>query len=201
MAEPDPLDLYDFTFRNEVLRGVSNRPHWPEGASGLTLGPGYDIGHRTTAEVEVFLKDELGVSDGPGLAAFVAGAGLSGDAAGDYFAAHRAILDTLAITEDQEKTIFRALVPDYEARVRRVLTARIPPADWNALDDDQKCMLFDYEYNVGLRKFPSFTAAVLAKDWTRARKECVRKGLEGTRRERETFAFLDALGVDGPRLA
>jgi hypothetical protein len=192
--------LYDFTYRNEVQAGRSNRPHWPGGASGLTLGPGYDIGHRTEAEVLAFLGGELGCA-GAGLTCFAAGAGLTGDDAEAYLDSNRALLDALDITTEQEEAIFALIAPKYEDGVKRILARRVSPVSWDDLDDDQKSLLFDYHYNVGLSKFPRFTAAVLARDWAAARAQSVRGGLEGTRRERETFAFLDRLIGSGTRLA
>lgn len=45
-----------FIERHEEMRGVSNRLHWPGGASGVTLGPGYDMRDRSQAEVEKKLR-------------------------------------------------------------------------------------------------------------------------------------------------
>ena len=189
----------DFTFRNEVQAGRSSRPHWPGGRSGLTLGPGYDIGDRAAYEVVRFLTEEIGATDGPGLRCFADAAGLKGDDARVYAEANRAALDALSITREQEERIFCALAPGYEYRVQRFLDRHHPGTALADLDDDQKCILFDYAYNVGLEKFPKFAAAVLARDWVAARAESRRGGLEGTRRERETYAFLDRQigGADG----
>ena len=194
MPTPDYLKLYGFTYSNEVQAGVSNRPHWPGGQSGLTLGPGYDIGSRNKDDVFFFLNGELGVPE-PGVSAFAGGSGLTGESARRYLFDRRADLDRLQLSPEQEEQIFLRLVPEYEKRAQRALRQIRPGVTWDSLDDDQKCLLFDYEYNVGLAKFPRFVAAVLAKDWTEARRQGVRKGLEGKRRERETFAYLDRLGT------
>jgi hypothetical protein len=193
MANPY-RELYDFTYRNEVQAGRSNRPHWPGGKSGLTLGPGYDIGDRSRAEVEVFLAP-LGFAEA-GTASFAGGAGLTGTAARDYLYDNRATLDMFVLSEEQEEAIFAALAPSYEEGVKSFLKRRHPEVEWKALDPNQKALLFDYQYNVGLSKFPKFTAAVIARDWATARIESPRDGLEGTRREKETFAFLDRLAGD-----
>ena len=192
MPEPDYWTLYNFTYRNEVQEDVSNRPYWPGGNSGLTLGPGYDIGSRSLDDVRRFLRDELGLSEAA-VNAFAGGAGLQGEAARQYLHDHRADLDLIRIDRAQEQKIFCLLAPEYEARAQRVLRNTHPDAAWDALDDHQKCLLFDYEYNVGLSRFPQFVNAVLARDWTEARRQCIRKGLEGKRRETETFALLEGL--------
>jgi len=108
MANPY-VDLYQFTFRNEIQPGRSNRPHWPGGASGLTIGPGYDIGGRTEAEVmKRFLGDALGET-GEAAACFAAGAGLRALAAHSYLVDNREALDALVISEAQEEAISVAL--------------------------------------------------------------------------------------------
>jgi len=197
MPAPDYLKLYSFTYSNEVQEGVSNRPHWPGGESGLTLGPGYDIGSRNSDDVFFFLNGQLGVPE-PAARAFADGSGLTGESARRYLLEHRADLNQLQLSPEQEGQVFLQLVPEYEKRAQRALRQTHPEVIWDSLDDDQKCLLFDYEYNVGLAKFPHFVAAVLARDWAEARRQGVRKGLEGKRREKETFAFLERLGTAAP---
>lgn len=36
----------------EARRGINKRPHWPGGASGVTIGCGYDLGYHTRAEFQ-----------------------------------------------------------------------------------------------------------------------------------------------------
>ena len=146
---------------------------------------------------------EIGVDDSDGLRCFAGGAGRKGEAAKNYADANAGVLHTLSITTAQEEAIFCALAPDYEKRVQRFLDGRHQGRMLADLDDNQKCMLFDFAYNVGLEKFPKFAAAVLEHDWPTARAESRRGGLEGTRRERETYAFLDQMiaGDTGTRLA
>jgi hypothetical protein len=194
MSTPDYLKLYGFTYSNEVLVGISNRPHWPGGDSGLTLGPGYNIGSRRKEDVIAFLRDELGLPEAA-VSVFADGSGLTGEDARRYLSDHSGELDLLQLSPAQEKQIFLLLAPEYEKRVRRVLRRSYPEMTWDSLDEHQKCLLFDYEYNVGLGKFPRFVAAFLAQDWAEARRQCIRKGLEGKRRETETFAYLDRLNV------
>lgn len=47
-----------FIFEREVgpFRTTTARLHWPGGASGVTLGPGYDMKDRSAASVTVDLQ-------------------------------------------------------------------------------------------------------------------------------------------------
>jgi hypothetical protein len=48
-----------FLYNREAQKGVSNKPHWPGGSSGVTLGPGYDLGHRTAAQIpQIRIKND-----------------------------------------------------------------------------------------------------------------------------------------------
>jgi len=40
-----------FIFTHEAMLGVTNHLHWPGGASGVTLGAGYDMKLRTSAAI------------------------------------------------------------------------------------------------------------------------------------------------------
>jgi GH24 family phage-related lysozyme (muramidase) len=55
-----------------------------------------------------------------------------------------------------------------ESVVRDYVTKNFPKYK---LDDEQVKMLIDYNYNVGLSKFPNFVKAVVTKDWDTAKKE------------------------------
>ncbi|EOC1289365.1 hypothetical protein ACI09O_003496 [Cronobacter muytjensii] len=46
---------FNFVFRHEAQANISNRLHWPRGKSGVTLGPGYDMGACTREEVKARL--------------------------------------------------------------------------------------------------------------------------------------------------
>ena len=39
-------------YQHEAQTGVSNHPYWPEGASGVTLGAGYDMKERDAATIK-----------------------------------------------------------------------------------------------------------------------------------------------------
>lgn len=88
------------------------RPHWPGGCSGVTIGPGYDMGLRTAAEVRVDLQ-AAGIPLGL-VFQLSAGARLRGEAAGTWAREHR----YLAITPAQSRALFARVYPEYVARAR-----------------------------------------------------------------------------------
>lgn len=185
---------YEFTFRNEAQQGVSTRPHWPGGKSGVTIGAGYDLGGKSAVQVKQRMLD-LGL-DSAAASRFAQGAGLKGKAAEQWAKANHDLL----ISEKQERGLYRAIVPHFEKRTQATLdhlaaTSRIPPSSFKDLDNDQRGLLFDYEYNGVLRKFPSFTKAVLSRDWAGAIKEHVRfsNGKPLGRRNDETLELLNQL--------
>ena len=47
--------LRRFIYNHEAQRGVSNHLYWPHGASGVTLGAGYDMRERSAASIEADL--------------------------------------------------------------------------------------------------------------------------------------------------
>ncbi|HVE82045.1 MAG TPA: glycoside hydrolase family protein [Myxococcales bacterium] len=118
----------DFLYRREALPGVSNRLHWPGGASGVTLGPGYDMKVRTKAEVEADLK-AIGVPDGTASKA-AGGAGKSGTGAKAFAAANKGLV---ALTSDQEKRLLKHVVPLYENAVRNAVTVKVTQHQFDAM--------------------------------------------------------------------
>lgn len=117
-----------FIERHEEQRGVSNHLHWPGGASGVTLGPGYDMRDRLRAEIEQKLRD-IGVNSG--IAARVsAGAGLRGEAARRFAEVNH---NLVSLTDDQQKHLLQVNLPGYEAIVRRGIHVYLTQNELNAL--------------------------------------------------------------------
>ncbi|MFT8723726.1 MAG: hypothetical protein ABF759_14325, partial [Acetobacter malorum] len=103
-----------FIERHEEMKGVSNRLHWPGGASGVTLGPGYDMRDRSRTEVEQKLRSIKVPSDLATKAA--AGAGLRGEAARKFARDNKNLVN---LTNDQQSRLLQVNLPSYEAIVRR----------------------------------------------------------------------------------
>jgi GH24 family phage-related lysozyme (muramidase) len=135
----------DFIYRKEARKGVSDKLHWPKGNSGVTLGPGYDMKHRTKEEVEA---DLLAIDVPPAVAkAAAAGAGLRGEEAKQFCADNK---ELLVLTEDQEKALLRDTVKDYEEHVRKYTKT--------ALTQDQFDAFVSLDYNIGEGNFKGSSA-------------------------------------------
>lgn len=167
------MSNYAFTYNQEIgHQGQSLVPHYPGGRSGVTIGPGYDMGHRSPQEIYFDLTN-AGID--PEMAyALIEAAHKTGPDAANWVAHHGGII----ITEEQQQALFeKVLVPEYEDRTKEQLMNFVAgnenftdmDADWENLSEKQKGILFDYVYNTGgLTHFPELTAAVLTEDWESA---------------------------------
>lgn len=164
------MSTYPFTYNQEIgHQGQSLVPHYPGGRSGVTIGPGYDMGHRSPQEI---YNDLTNAGIDPETAySLIDAAHKTGAEAGEWISQKGGII----ITEDQQKTLFEnVLVPEYEERTKAQLAefARShegfseTDTDWDHLSAKQREILFDYVYNTGsLSRFPELTAAVLDENW------------------------------------
>ena len=117
-----------FIERHEEQKGVSNHLHWPGGASGVTLGPGYDMRDRSRAEIEQKLRD-IGV-DSSVVSRVAAGAGLRGEAAKRFAKDNRNLVD---LTDGQQRRLLQVNLPSYEAIVRRGTHVYLTQNEFDAL--------------------------------------------------------------------
>jgi hypothetical protein len=172
--QPEKVHKYNFTYQHEIGLN-STKPHLPPGKnSGVTIGPGYDLGQRTTEQI----KQELQKSDidKDVINKLSTAAGFKGNNARQWIESNKNL--NIQINQKQQKKLFeKILVPIYENGVQQYMNKFFDKNTWNNLDSEQKNMLFDMHYNVGLSKFPKFTKAVVNKDWATAKKEYKRKGV------------------------
>lgn len=164
------MSRYAFTYNQEIgHQGQSLIPHFPGGLSGVTIGPGYDMGGRTPSEI----YEDLTAAGVPPQTAqlFMDAAYKTGDDAAAWVNEHR---HELYITEEQQQNLFdHVLVAEYEQRLQSQLAHFANENEgvtddmiaWENLSEKQKHILFDFAYNPGLSKFPTLTAAVLREDW------------------------------------
>jgi hypothetical protein len=97
--------------------------HWPAGASGVTIGYGYDMKERSAEDIIANLT-EAGISR-ENATSLAGGAGLEGAAAQRWVAANRR-QPWATITSEQRAALFRQLFPAYRARARNLATDRTP---------------------------------------------------------------------------
>lgn len=146
-----------FLYDREAQRGVSNRPHWPGGGSGVTLGPGYDLKDRTAADVIATLT-RLGIEQ-PAARQMAGGARLQGAAARDFARRNR---DVLALSPHQERRLLEGVVVPYEKTVAASLRVPVTQAQFDAL--------VSLAYNIGETRFLASSVLRLLNsgDYTRA---------------------------------
>lgn len=125
-----------FIITHEALRGVSDRLHWPGGVSGVTLGPGYDMGARRAATV---VRDLTAIGVPGSVASSVSqGAGLKGKSARDFVRANKT---SVVIDIQQESALLNQILPQYEALVKSSVRILLHQHEFDAL--------VSYAYNPG----------------------------------------------------
>lgn len=123
----------------------SRHIHWPgNDLSGVTLGRGYDMGNRTSEEIEKDLR-AAGVS--PERAkAYAAGAGLKGADAKNFVAKNQTNLGL--ISHDEQKRLFNGIYPTYEKRAKDSYNFHKPinGKEWEELDPAIRDIVVDFNY-------------------------------------------------------
>ncbi len=129
--------------------------HWPGGASGVTIGRGYDLGSRTFKQVVT----DLTASGVPASQAkqIAAGAGLHAKRAQDFVTKNKAIIGQ--ISQAQEINLFNRIYPQYEATAQQSYETKVLAdkavhknavwPSWNQLDSRVKTVIVDLVYQQG----------------------------------------------------
>jgi GH24 family phage-related lysozyme (muramidase) len=132
-----------FIYRQESLVGVTNHLHWPGGASGITLGPGYDMKARSAAQITADMK-AIGLPDAAieivaKAAGMAAGANhLDSNAMKKFAKDHRKDVD---LNDQQQMGLLKHIAVHYEGMVRRALKVPLAQHEFDAL--------VSYAYNPG----------------------------------------------------
>ncbi|MEM7037947.1 MAG: TIGR02594 family protein [Bacteroidota bacterium] len=137
--DPLSVDQGQITFDaegndNARSRYYSRVIHWPGGASGVTMGRGYDLGHRSQKEVLGHLA-AAGIT-GSQATALAAGAGLKGKPAGDWVAKNKDKVGE--ITHEQQKILFEVVYADLKKDVVRLSTKKDVVAAYGSTDFDSQ---------------------------------------------------------------
>jgi GH24 family phage-related lysozyme (muramidase) len=115
---------------------------WPEGASGPTVGIGYDCGYVTPEQI---VKDWTGIIPDAMVEALVRAAGIKGAAAGEFVRQHYA---SVTITWDQAMAEFdNRELPKWEGECRAALP------NYDALPGDSAGAIDSLAYNRGAAGF------------------------------------------------
>ena len=131
-APPKTLHLSlagrEFIIREEGQPGVSNRLHHPSAASGVTLGPGYDMKGKTAKTIT---DDLVAIDVDPDVAAKVAKAsGLTGAAADKFKTDNRNLIN---LTDNQQGALLVSTVGRYEEMVQRALIRPLHDYEFDAM--------------------------------------------------------------------
>lgn len=139
-----------FTFDVEGREGpayfsrVLQRPTGP--ASGVTIGRGYDLGHRERPTILTDLK-RAGVPEWQ--AALLSGAALlKGSRAADFWQRHR---NLPPISAESQRTLFETTYRSYEAEAKRIatkadVTEKYGATDWDGLHPAIREIVVDLLY-------------------------------------------------------
>ncbi|HLK64437.1 MAG TPA: peptidoglycan-binding protein [Bryobacteraceae bacterium] len=112
----------------EAQRGVSNHLYWPKGASGVTLGAGYDMKERSADTIYQDLK-AIGLDDATARKASE-GHGKKDEDARKFAEDNKKLID---LTEEQEVQLLKNTVPKYENIVRNGIHVHLLPQEFDAL--------------------------------------------------------------------
>ncbi|VVN45840.1 hypothetical protein [Pseudomonas fluorescens] len=126
----------------------SRRLHWPGGASGVTLGRGYDMRHRTRSGVCADLI-AAGV-DAVSAENFSRGAGLSDQVARDFVSANRDGFGE--ISKQAQRILFEDIVyPRYVVAAQQRYSSIVTPGSiaWEELNDRVRDVAVDLTYQQG----------------------------------------------------
>ncbi len=125
----------------------SRKAHWPQGASGVTIGRGYDMKERTKEEVFSDLT-EAGVSvENANL--LKEGAGLTQNAAKDFVKSEK--IKDIELTEEEQLNLFNIVYAFYESDAKRLCTkgdvvALYGSCNFDKLDQNIKDLIVDLRY-------------------------------------------------------
>ncbi|MDC0716436.1 pesticin C-terminus-like muramidase [Nannocystis bainbridge] len=135
------------------------KAHWPGGVSGVTIGPGYDMGQRSAASIRTDLAN-AGVPQ-TSIDKFVGGAGLTSTSARDWVNTNADSIPLL--TRDQSMALFTHVYPVYVGYTKSII--RSWGGNWDAYPQKMKEVLVDLRFRGDLserhkpRLLPSITAA------------------------------------------
>ncbi len=175
------------------------KPTWPKGASGVTIGIGFDVGHASRAQVEQAWRGRLADAFVEDLLGVVGVIGLPAKAAAEKLAEYK-----LTVPWDTAKAVFyESTIPTYAARTLKAYPGveKLPP--------DAQGAILSLVYNRGTRKSGStrremaaLESAIAARDLAAIaqlirdmKRLWVGKGLDGLLKRRDAEADLVA-GAD-----
>jgi len=117
-----------FLFHREAWANKSCYLHWPRGASGVTLGPGYDMKNRTPQEIKAAMIS-IGLDEAT--ATKIGEAATLTDGEAETFAKNNKSL--VKLTQQQETDLLRITVPAYANSVKNQIFVTLTQYEFDAL--------------------------------------------------------------------
>jgi GH24 family phage-related lysozyme (muramidase) len=117
-----------FIFKQESLAGTTNRLHWPAGASGVTLGAGYDMKGRSANSIASDMK-AIGLDESTSRTISSA-AGLTGQTAKEFCENNHELVN---LSDESQIELLRKIVPNYENMVNRAMKIDLEQNEFDAL--------------------------------------------------------------------
>ena len=127
-----------FIYKIETQQGLSNKLHWPGGASGVTLGPGYDMGKRNSQEI---IDTMMSIGVAQSIAEHISkAANLTENSAMEFVNNNK---NLITLTEDEEFNLLKKIISNYEIAINKKLTTNLKQHQFDALAS--------FAYNPGKR--------------------------------------------------
>lgn len=174
--------------------GHNGAPYWPGGASGVTLDPGFDVGHAKVSLLESAFADVLSAAE---MATVKEACGIKGDDARKYLVAN-SDLSKIRISRKEADAVFPVVAtPYWEDICKRYPT--LPEAPGSV-----QTALLSIAFNRGARnhRLSVLDGALRTRDWyvvgTIIGEMQQDHSLEGIRKRRRMEADLIREGVSAP---
>ena len=114
--------------KEEELPGVSNTLHHPSAASGVTLGPGYDMKKKSADQI---ISDLVSIGVAPDVAKKISTAShLPAKNIKEFIKDNKTLLD---LSSEQQARLLASSIGPYEDKVRRDITVPLKPYQFDAL--------------------------------------------------------------------
>ncbi|MGX0893187.1 hypothetical protein AB7M22_005195 [Pseudomonas sp. ADAK2 TE3594] len=132
---------------NPLHQYFSRKVHWPGGASGITIGRGYDLGQKSDPQGDLAA---VGISE-PLLGWLIGSKGLSGTAARDYLNNASPEIRKIFITRKQQYKLFTSVYDDMKNKVITISgqafnIGEYGALNWDAIDPKIQDMIVDLRY-------------------------------------------------------
>lgn len=133
------------TLNSEGSFMSSRRPHWPGRNSGLTIGPGYDIGVKDDSRTVLRDLSQLGLSKSD-IEVLLPAVGYRGAEAEKYFLDNQEVLSKVALSYNQWMALFKRTYKSQTALARVVWNREVNKIPFEELPPGLQALVVDCKY-------------------------------------------------------